>query len=57
LIDFEERLDVFTLLRAGALVEGAITNWRFDKVLLLRLTFCAPFDRINVVAVNGAYLC
>jgi hypothetical protein len=38
---------VFGLLRAGALVEGAITNWRFDNGLLLRLTFHAPNSTVE----------
>jgi hypothetical protein len=41
-LEFRARLDVFALLRAGMLVEGAITNWRFDNGLLLRLEFRAP---------------
>jgi hypothetical protein len=41
-LEFKVRLDVFTLLQAGAPVEGAITNLRFDNGLTLRLTFCAP---------------
>jgi hypothetical protein len=28
---------VLALLRAGALTEGTISNWRFDNGLLLRL--------------------
>jgi hypothetical protein len=41
-LEFKERLDGFALLRAGALTEGTITNWRFDNGLVLRLTFHAP---------------
>jgi hypothetical protein len=41
-LEFKVRLDVFTRLQAGAPVEGAITNLRFDNGLTLRLTFCAP---------------
>jgi hypothetical protein len=49
-LEFKERLDGFALLRAGALTEGAITNWRFDSSLLLRLTFHAP----NLTVEHGS---
>src|SRR5262249_24789102 len=49
-LEFRARLDVFALLRAGALVEGAITNWRFDSGPLLRLTFHAP----NLTVEHGS---
>jgi hypothetical protein len=41
-LEFRARLDVFSLLLAGALTVGTISNWRFDNGLLLRLTFHAP---------------
>jgi hypothetical protein len=41
-LESKERLNVFALLRAGALTEGPISNWRFDNGLLLRLIFEAP---------------
>jgi hypothetical protein len=49
-LEFRERLDGFVRLRAGALVEGAITDWRFDNGLLLRLTFHAP----NLTVEHGS---
>jgi hypothetical protein len=49
-LEFRARVDVFALLRAGALVEDAITNWRFDTGLLLRLTFHAP----NLTVEHGS---
>jgi hypothetical protein len=41
-LEFKARLDVFALMRAGALTESTINNWHFDNGLLLRLTFHAP---------------
>jgi hypothetical protein len=49
-LDFRARLDVFVLLRAGALVENAITNWRFESGLLLRLAFHPP----NLIVEQGS---
>jgi hypothetical protein len=36
-LESKERPGEFALLRAGALTEGTISNWRFDNGLLLRL--------------------
>jgi hypothetical protein len=33
-LEFRARLDVFALLRAGALIEGTISNWRFGNYCL-----------------------
>ena len=49
-LEFRARLDVFALLRAGALVGGAITRWGFDSGLLLRLTFHPP----NLIVEHGS---
>jgi hypothetical protein len=49
-LEFRARLDVFALLRAGALIEGTVSNWRFDNGLLLRLTFQAP----NLTVEHGS---
>jgi hypothetical protein len=42
-LEFRERLDVFTLLRGGALAEGAVSDWCFESGLVLRLTFRDPY--------------
>jgi hypothetical protein len=49
-LEFRARLDVFALLRAGALVEGTVSNWRFDNSMLLHLTFHAP----NLTVEHGS---
>lgn len=49
-LEFRARLGVFALLRAGALVGGAITRWGFDSGLLLRLTFHPP----NLIVEHGS---
>jgi hypothetical protein len=41
-LEFRARLEVFALLRAGALTKGATSNWRFENGLLLRLAFRPP---------------
>ena len=55
MLEFKERLDVFALLRAGTLVEGAITNWRCDSGLLVRLTFHEFVRRAWIAAAASRF--